>query len=102
MCDKTELQTEVGAMHGLSSAESAVHERLVMLPCPFCARKAYIHVGHRGMNFFLCGALDDGSDGCGAVVSFRPDHRGSSAIQAWNKRTTFITKEPPEETGAEW
>lgn len=30
MCDKTKLQTEVGAAHGLSSAESAVHERLVI------------------------------------------------------------------------
>lgn len=32
MCDKTELQTDASATHGLSSAESAVHERLVMLP----------------------------------------------------------------------
>jgi hypothetical protein len=31
MRDKTELQTEVRVMHGVSSAESAVHERLVML-----------------------------------------------------------------------
>lgn len=30
MCDKTELQGEASAMHGLSSAESAVHERLVI------------------------------------------------------------------------
>lgn len=32
MCDKTELQGEENATHSLSSAESAVHERLVMGP----------------------------------------------------------------------
>lgn len=41
MCDKTELQGEASATHGLSSAESAVHERLVMLPCPFCGAVPY-------------------------------------------------------------
>lgn len=32
MCDKAKLQTEASATNGLSSAESAVHERLVMGP----------------------------------------------------------------------
>ncbi len=32
MNDKTELQSVESATEGLSSAESAVHERLVMLP----------------------------------------------------------------------
>jgi len=71
-----------------SDALACPVDTLVVLACPFCARKVYLHKGHNGMNFFLCGAQDDGSDGCGAVVSFRPDHRGASAISAWNKRAT--------------
>lgn len=41
MCDKTKSQSEVTATRSLSSAESAVHERLVMLPCPFCGAEPY-------------------------------------------------------------
>jgi hypothetical protein len=36
---------------------------------------------------FMCGTADDGSDGCGAIVSFRPGKHGDVAAEAWNRRT---------------
>jgi len=36
MCDEIRDSDEYEPVHGLSSAESAVHKRLVMLACPFC------------------------------------------------------------------
>lgn len=59
---------------------------IAMLPCPFCKRTVHMHCGHEGMNFITCGQRDDGSDGCGAIVSFRPNLRGNEARKAWNKR----------------
>lgn len=54
--------------------------------CPFCGGVVHLHTGHAGMTFFTCGQRDNGSDGCGAVVSFRPDLRGNAARTAWRKR----------------
>lgn len=43
MCDKTELQNEADSTHGLSSAESAVHGRLVIRWIPQFSRWYLCH-----------------------------------------------------------
>lgn len=55
-------------------------------PCPFCAGQVFLHHGQNGIGFITCGQRDDGSDGCGAIVSFRPSVQGNAAAIAWNKR----------------
>jgi len=57
-----------------------------LLSCPFCGGKTHLHTGYQGMSFITCGQKDDGSDGCGAVVSFRPNLTGNSARSAFNQR----------------
>lgn len=42
-------------------------------PCPFCAGPLFVQPGYQGIQFVLCGQLEDGSDGCGATISFRGD-----------------------------
>jgi hypothetical protein len=60
--------------------------------CPFCNLPVYIErgkaVGSEHLTFFKCGQRDDGADGCGAIVSFRPNLTGKKAIEAWDKRYT--------------
>ena len=58
-----------------------------LLPCPFCGGRVFLHHGHNGIAFITCGQRDDGADGCGAVVSFRPNMQGSAAATKWNKRS---------------
>lgn len=48
--------------HGLSSAESAVHERLVMLACPFCGGEPELPDGNGTQYEIWCGD-------CGMAVS---------------------------------
>jgi len=84
MTDSNE-QTEIEAKAAVSGSRQ---EPFVMLPCPFCKTKVHLHAGHQGMNFITCGQRDDGSDGCGAIVSFRPDLRGNAARSAFNRRAT--------------
>ena len=55
-------------------------------PCPFCGGVVFLHHGHNDLAFITCGQRHDGSDGCGAVVSFRPNLKGNAAAEAWNKR----------------
>lgn len=64
-----------------------------LLPCPFCGGRVFLHHGYNGIAFITCGQRDDGSDGCGAAVSFRPNVQGSAAAAAWNKRPTAQGKE---------
>lgn len=91
MCDKTELQTEASAMHGLSSAESAVHERLVMLPCPWCGcTEVSIEVSEIGSVLQYsahahCAECYAGPpDGSGVVDSVIEAKK--LALNAWNDR----------------
>lgn len=53
---------EYEPMHGLSSAESAVHERLVMLACPFCGEIPKLPSGDGTQYEIEC-------DECGMAVS---------------------------------
>lgn len=58
-------------------------------PCPFCGgTRTAIHRGgpDGDISFITCGQLDSGLDGCGAVVSFRPNSTGQAAVSAWNRR----------------
>lgn len=61
------------------------------LPCPFCGRSIILRQGEHeatlDVTYILCGVTDDGSDGCGAIVSFRPRLSGRAAVTAWNRRT---------------
>jgi ssDNA-binding Zn-finger/Zn-ribbon topoisomerase 1 len=58
-----------------------------MSACPFCGGPVVLHQGEQTlMTFVLCGARDDGRDGCGAVVSFRPNLTGKAVVDAWNRR----------------
>lgn len=61
-------------------------EHAALAPCPFCKNAVHIHTGHQGIRFITCGQRDDGSDGCGAIVSFRPDLRGDALRRAWDRR----------------
>lgn len=70
----------------LQNARWQTSDLTEMLGCPFCGGKVFIHTGYQNLSFITCGQRDDGSDGCGAVVSFRPDLRGNAARNAWNKR----------------
>lgn len=55
--------------------------------CPFCGNTyMLVHHSESNITFLLCGD-DVGHGGCGAVVSFRPNLTGSSAIAAYNQRT---------------
>lgn len=54
--------------------------------CPFCAGRVFLHHAQDGIAYITCGQYDDGRDGCGAVVSFRPRLQGNDAIKAWNRR----------------
>jgi len=60
-----------------------------LFACPFCGGTVFIHTGINKIIFITCGQRDDGSDGCGAFVSFRPEVRGNKAIEKWNKRVTI-------------
>jgi tRNA(Arg) A34 adenosine deaminase TadA len=52
----------------------------LLSPCPFCRGAVTMHQGHADITYFCC------DDGCGAVVSFRPNLKGSPAIAKWNTR----------------
>lgn len=57
--------------------------------CPFCGRGVVAHtINPTGFSLttFICGVADDGTDGCGAIVSFRPGKNGDAAAEAWNRR----------------
>lgn len=91
MCGKKELQTEVRVIHGLSSAESAVHERLVMLPCPWCGcTEVSIEVSEIGSVLQYsahahCAECYAGPpDGSGVVDSVIEAKK--LALNAWNDR----------------
>lgn len=86
MNDKHEL------LNGLSGAESAVHERLVMLPCPFCGSTntdqsmvCGYETGDLTQPIIAAGCYDCGATGGSVRV---PDHSTgyNEAIAAWNKR----------------
>lgn len=49
--------------------------------CPFCGCDVALHQGHGDITYFLC------EDGCKAIVSFRPNLKGTAAIQRWNDRS---------------
>lgn len=61
--------------------------------CPFCGSDSVRAIsGHSTMDgevniftMFLCG-LDDGTGGCGAVVSFRPSLKDEAAIRQYSRR----------------
>ena len=58
-------------------------------PCPFCGAQVTIKTSSpMGIpaTFGLCGQRDDGTDGCGAVISFRPGANGKQFQRAWNRR----------------
>lgn len=62
-----------------------------MLPvehCPFCGNTTFVHTGYNDISFFTCGQMDDGSDGCGAITSFRTAPQGYEARRAYNRRVT--------------
>ena len=93
MCDKTELQTEASATHGLSSAESAGHERLVMLPCPWCGC-AEVRVS---VSEICCPIQYSARAFCSDCYAEEPGGSGvhdskedaeKEALQAWNDRAT--------------
>lgn len=81
MCDKTEVQSEASATHGLSSAESAAHERVVMLPCPFCGGDAEIKRMGTNRVSMIIGCVD-----CSCTLE-----TGETSINErsqWNSRAT--------------
>ena len=91
MCDKTELQTETSATPGLASAESAVHERLVMLPCPWCGCTD-VRVG---ISEICCPIQYSARAVCSDCYAEEPNGSGvhdsreeaeKEALQAWNDR----------------
>lgn len=94
MCDEIKDSDEYEPAHGLSSAESAVHERLVMLPCPFCGStntdesmvRGY-EAGDLTQPIIAAGCYDCGATGGSVRV---PDHSTGykEAVSAWNKRAT--------------
>lgn len=58
-------------------------------PCPFCGGKVTTRMNSvmgNLMTYILCGSKDDGSDGCGAITSFRPHKYGEQAARAFNRR----------------
>ena len=56
MCNEAEPQTKASATHGLSSAESAVHERLVMFSdLPECDQIAYFENLHNAAESAISG-----------------------------------------------
>lgn len=57
-------------------------------PCPFCGGTVFIHRGPTEISYITCGQRDDGSDGCGAIVSFRPRLVGNAAIAKFNDRAS--------------
>lgn len=91
MCDKKELQAEVRVIHGLSSAESAVHERLVMLPCPWCGcTEVRLNVSE-----ICCPLQYSARATCSDCYAEEPNGSGvhdlkedaeKEALQAWNDR----------------
>lgn len=91
MCDKTELQGEASATNGLSSAESAAHERLVMLPCPWCGcTEVRLNVSE-----ICCPIQYSARAACSDCYAEEPNGSGvhdskedaeKEALQAWNDR----------------
>lgn len=59
----------------------------VLGACPFCGSDPQLHHGHGDITYILC-------EKCGAVVSFRPNLKGSSAVAAYNKRVMDISGVP--------
>lgn len=58
-------------------------------PCPFCGGKVTTRMNSVmgiTMTYILCGSADDGSDGYGAITSFRPQKFGEQAVCAFNRR----------------
>ena len=68
-------------------SDTLTKEPRVLGACPFCGADPHLHHGHGDITFVLC-------DSCGAVVSFRPNIKGSAAIGAYNRRVTDITGVP--------
>ena len=58
-------------------------------PCPLCGGAVFAQPGHNGIIFVLCGQYDDGSDGCGAVFSFRGVTMFTldEVVEKFNRRT---------------
>jgi len=55
-------------------------------PCPFCGNQEIeIRQGAQGITFVLCGD-GVGTDGCGAIVSFRPTLTITDTFNAYNRR----------------
>lgn len=57
---------------------------MTLKPCPFCGGAPLMHHGHGDITYITC-------DQCGAVVSFRPNFKGSAAVAAWNERAAQET-----------
>jgi len=93
MCDEIRDSDEYEPTHGLSSAESAVHERLVMLPCPWCGctevklnvSEICCPIQYSARAYCSdCYAEEPGGSG---VHDSRQDAE-KEALQAWNDRAT--------------
>ena len=79
--------------HGLSSAESAVHERLVMLACPFCGGNTVLE--HEFTTSRYRSDYKDnytvrcGTPRCfGRTSTWKAYHEKGEAISRWNTRAT--------------
>ena len=60
--------------------------------CPFCGNTVHTHNGIDNILYFTCGQKDDGSDGCGAVISFRTYLTGDEAKRRFNARHSVKSK----------
>lgn len=69
MCDEVRDSDEYEPAHGLSSAESAVHERLVMLPCPFCGELPEVDAAEDNYGTWYEFACDCGLASSGVQIS---------------------------------
>jgi hypothetical protein len=93
MCDKIRDSDEYEPAHGLSSAESAVHKRLVMLPCPWCGcTEVRVSVSE-----ICCPIQYSARATCSDCYAEEPNGSGvhdskegaeKEALQAWNDRAT--------------
>ena len=86
MSHETELHIDEASMVGLSSAESAKLERLVMLACPFCGGNNLAPVISIGGRSILCQTCGAKGPRVAIVIDNNEVLNNSTLISAWNTR----------------